>query len=122
MTKRETIAYIAGIVDGEGHIAMRVDHGKYRSPILTVTNTNKPLLDFLQSKYGGSMCALKVRSPKHNQAWSWRVSSKAAYTMIKDIRPHLIVKRAKALEVIAYYKNKKNKGLPPSKNLIAKYL
>jgi len=63
--KQTELAYIAGIVDGEGYIGISADHRK-RNPDrpgwrlrVAVTNTDEWLMHYLNSSIGGGVIRLK---------------------------------------------------------------
>lgn len=94
-----TLAYAAGMVDGEGHIGINVcrqrGEGNMRHILrVTVTNTHRPLLDWLKERFGGTVIEdhKKVVGPKL-RVWTWHSRSLAAYEFLRAIRPYVIVKR-----------------------------
>jgi hypothetical protein len=98
-------AYVAGIIDGEGCLSWwttpRHDHSY---PRLSVGNTNRNLTDWLQMVFGGCV-GYQPRREKTNQSplWEWKLSSEAAvYAILAKCIPYLIIKRDKALELMAH--------------------
>lgn len=123
-----TSAYIAGFLDGEGNITIlrRNQYNGYRSYGLHVGFTNldvRPLLA-IQDVYGGHLFEKKRKSTKHRQAFELRVCQKAAVEkLLKEVLPHLLIKREQAelgiaflklgkvkMEVIGMYRNSSVKG------------
>jgi hypothetical protein len=77
----EMLAYIAGIIDGEGTITLVRYSGKYKDQKSTsvkyrvyvcVSNTDRILVDFLRINCGGIVATLK-KKPGCKQAWQWRI-------------------------------------------------
>lgn len=86
-----TLAYMAGIVDGEGNIGVR-SNGKYINPILQVTNTRKELLDWIEERFGGCVYANKERRPGRKLLWSWQVWGRSAQALLSLLLPFLVLK------------------------------
>lgn len=101
-------AYAAGLVDGEGciHLARRGGkQGQYAVPhqngqhtiVVYLNNTAKPMIDFLQSLWGGYVNIVPANEEKNSRAqWHWGVSANKALRFLDDIFPFLIVKRRQA--------------------------
>jgi hypothetical protein len=93
MSKETDIAYLAGIVDGEGSITLNSNTSRsvnaFRAPCVTVTNTDRGLLEFLQEELGGSIRVQKKYKEHHKQAWVWSVRFDAALRAIEVLRPYL---------------------------------
>ena len=67
-------AYVAGFFDGEGHISIRSrakqsKRSQHHQILAGITNTNKDLLDWIQSVFGGSIHPKRRYSKNHSQAW-----------------------------------------------------
>lgn len=101
------ISYFAGLVDGEGCIRLHPSNkGKYRKyyPRLQVSNTYKPLLDMLVSQYGGAIHGPKrspIRDCPTKDCWDWRITGDKARQLLNDLLPFLIIKKQKAIQVLA---------------------
>ena len=83
-------AYIAGLIDGEGTITLtRHKKNEFRSPVVSMVNTDKELLAYIRGHYGGSMCSQKTYKSHHKQAWTWNVSGNRALALLRDVMPFL---------------------------------
>ena len=83
-------AYISGLIDGEGTITLtRHKKNEFRSPAVSMVNTDKELLVYIQGHYGGSICSQKTYKSHHKQSWTWSISSNRALTLLRDIMPFL---------------------------------
>lgn len=94
-------AYAAGFIDGDGHIAIywNTKRGKrYPRLIVEAYNYDLKILEWLQSKFGGSIYANHSSSPK---AHVWR-PTKPVIDFIKGIEPYLISKKSQANLAIEY--------------------
>ena len=89
-------AYAAGILDGEGCIMARPNHGNY---FITVHNTNQEVLDYLQSVF--RIGVVKERTDKGPlsklPAYIWQIyGAYPCYDFLKALMPYLIIKRETA--------------------------
>ena len=89
-------AYLAGILDGEGSIIM-YKRRDVVAVMLTVSNTAKKLLDWIADKTGvGAVCAQYQETEKRKATWFWRCNADAAESVLRQIRPYLVLKSAQA--------------------------
>lgn len=97
-------AYIAGIIDGEGSIAIRRDKGSGTSwyyPCLAIVNTDKNLMSWLHSKLHFSRTHLRKRG-KSRQCYLGILSAYRVYSLLKQLLPFLIVKKERAEHTIGF--------------------
>lgn len=93
----ETDAYLAGIIDGEGIIMIRVmdsnsHRGKQYLPLISITNCEEKLIDWLVENYEGSKVFVESRNPKHRDRWYWSCGAYLTRKVVKRIEKHAIVK------------------------------
>lgn len=88
------IAYLAGILDGEGSIGIKPPPPSSPSHQLSVqiANTNRELLSWIQSFWGGCINKEVRRSPHHKQVWKLQIGGKKAGLMLRAIRPYIRIK------------------------------
>lgn len=86
-------AYIAGIIDGEGHIEPKFQR-------IQVSNTDKNMLNWLKKKLGGTICKKKGNGKKHKPAWIWTLTTNSTRGLLLAIMPYLIVKKKDAQNLI----------------------
>lgn len=88
--------YIAGFFDGEGCVTIMFS-GKTRQAQLriTITNTDKNVLDEIQKEVGGRVYPVRGKTiPTHwKQGYHLDLSTDTAYKLLKRIEPFVIVKR-----------------------------
>ena len=87
--------YVAGFFDGEGCIrVLGGDKTGYVGIHLFITNTYKPILELLKTKYGGSVLLRTIATDKHKTCYQWRLSSKSEIMgFILDVIDHSIEKK-----------------------------
>lgn len=89
--QRSEAAYVAGIVDGEGTITLTKTHrGENRRPIVSISSTERPLLEYVQLVIGAGRITNKRRSRAHHSAsFTFVISSRNALTLLLQIAPYL---------------------------------
>ncbi len=96
-------AYIAGILDGEGYLAVtRRKFPENRSGYayritVEVVSTDKPLLDWLKRTTGiGSVICKRKASGNWKQAWRWTCWSQQSVALLKQVKKYLLLKGKQA--------------------------
>jgi hypothetical protein len=101
------LAYLAGIVDGEGSISA----GSYsassigtrqHTTYLSVTNTDKSLIDWLVFHFGSKAHPFTSKQLSKNSrkpAWRWQVSGDRLLHICEEILPYIVAKK-KQVEIM----------------------
>ena len=100
-------AYIAGIIDGEGTIALTRRHkNENRQLEISVANTEMPLLDYLLNTIGtGRITRKKTYSDKHTPSATYIVSNRQALSLLEQISAYLLTyKKYRAQLVLSHYR------------------
>ena len=88
------VAYLAGIVDGEGTVQFQSDGiGRSRSFVIEVRMTDRGIIEMLHQAFGGSFISLKRANVNWQDQWRWRVKNRIARQTYKILEPHLRLKR-----------------------------
>ncbi len=91
------IAYLAGIIDGEGCILIHrsINDKGYIGYTLEVgvRNTDGRLIDWLKNNYGGTVKVSSRGNSKHKTCYDWRLFNQKAISLLLLILPYLIVKK-----------------------------
>lgn len=99
--KRTDLAYVAGIIDGEGCIDVnrrnRPSH-KYPDTSLrvTVVSTDQWLCQMLRFSFGGAVRERIVDKLHQLPQWDWRIERGKASEFLKLILPYLHLKKPQA--------------------------
>ena len=109
MTKRESLAYAAGIVDGEGYVGITKRHPKkMNNPKYTVRlsidMTNKKPLLFLQKLFNisNSKFGIGKRYRKnHKPIFTLNLENDSAVILCKALLPFLLVKKMQVKTITA---------------------
>ena len=112
-------AYAAGIIDGEGSVMII----QRRTPTISVTNSSKPIIDYLHNYYGGLVKVQTKYKEHHKQCWIWTLRGDKVITFLRQVVPHMLetnkVERSKI--IINEWKNKTPRnGKYSSQQLIEK--
>jgi hypothetical protein len=104
------LAYIAGIIDGEGCITIKRSKRKYRNnkigyePCIGIKMTDLAPLELIQKYFGGNLNPVKVgerNKPTYNLSLTWHMAENLA----KNILPYLRVKQIQAKIIIEFFTN-----------------
>lgn len=104
-----SIAYLAGLVDGEGSVLLEKTRSGFRRPALSVASTCLPILDWVKSKFGGCVPSSRKRDPRYRSekiAHSWHLANDSAILLMKRILPHMHEPRkiARIQHILTHYK------------------
>jgi hypothetical protein len=91
----ETLAYMAGIIDGEGTVTVS---GRGQAQI-SVANTSNKLAGWMESKGFGLR---KTRNIKGRPYWNMVLGGYSIIEPLKKLLPYLVIKRQQAELVIEY--------------------
>lgn len=103
MTK-EQLYWVAGIIEGEGTI---YKHLKHKNWIVAVTSTDMDVLERLVLLTERGAIYRHWRSPKHKEAFNWRIGAQAEVKdLLKQIEPLMCSRRReKVLTALEDLKN-----------------
>lgn len=111
MNPREKLAYLAGIVDGEGSIILwksDIDpkkRGQFNLRI-NVSTTDKCLMDWLYENFAGTIYEVNAPSRRAKPHWKkqyiWNVSRPTILQFLKDIHPFLVIKKERCEVAIKF--------------------
>lgn len=98
----EVLAYIAGMLDGEGCISIKRQcyahsyYGPYFSLTVRIANTNPFVIEFIQEHIGGSLYFYENHTKQHKTMYEVSWCSLKAQEVLKLLLPFLIVKKEPA--------------------------
>lgn len=108
---REEIAYVAGVVDGDGCITLTPIKRNYKTfymPHFHIVNTNLKMIKFCQKIIGGRILTFKDK--RHNRKLRYRLYSHNISEIIKiltKILPYLVTKKERAEVLLKFCKYRK---------------
>lgn len=97
------LAYLAGIVDGEGSISMlrlNPKRGSWRI-VLQVGVCDRILVEWIEAQFGGhTLYEIQAKKENHRDYHHWRAYGHTARYVLPLIEPYLLIKRQRALWAI----------------------
>ena len=99
------LAYMAGIIDGEGSIYIGnfssnpLTGSKYYQTNIEVTNSDKPLMDWIVATFGGRINTYTLKQlPKNSRRihYRWIATGERVTHLVEVLLPYLIVKKPQA--------------------------
>jgi hypothetical protein len=111
MNQREKLAYLAGIIDGEGSIMLwksNIDpkrRGQFNLRV-NVSSTDKCLMEWLFNNFGGHFYEMNAPSRKAKPHWKqqyiWEVSRPHMLNFLKSIYDFLVIKKERCKIAIEF--------------------
>lgn len=110
------LAYLAGIVDGEGHFNIhktragnqRCTNTRFQAEVIIV-NSSYALMEWLIETFGSSICARKKDKAHYKQTWRWRIGANNAAELCRWLLPYLIIKKQQAELLIEFIDDRPEK-------------
>lgn len=95
-------AYIAGLVDGEGTISLSRRHrDDERQLVLSISNTERPVLDFVLKTVGaGKITRKRTYSEQHSPGLTYAINNRQALDLLHQIAPYLRTHKARRAKLV----------------------
>lgn len=90
------LAYVAGLVDGEGSIWSSYPKTGMRPLALVVSMIHRPTIEWLHGKCGGYVSPRRSNAANARQAWVWHLHGIRSGSLLKRIIPFMVTKREEA--------------------------
>lgn len=98
------VAYLAGIIDGEGCITIgKTTKGRYSGGtridwrlILDITNNDRTLMQWLEDTFGHIVETSYRRRSNRSNSYGWTASGRQCQELLEIVLPFLKVKKAQA--------------------------
>ena len=101
--KRVTLAYVAGVIDGEGCIGLYCPQSTHSTQLqVKVSLTNKELVYWFYSTFGGGFRYEPARNERSKPSYRWLVGGNQALKFLKQVHPYLRLKKPQAEIAIAF--------------------
>lgn len=119
ITQNEKIAYLSGIIDGEGSISIELQKSgvalrkiNYYAVRLVIVNTSLPLLQWIESNFGGKITK-RAKIVNRRTCYQWALHSFNAAQLLTLCLPFLIEKKERAQILIRFMAIKSGHYLSP---------
>jgi len=95
-------AYLAGLVDADGTVTLCRKHkNKNRIAVVSISNTDRDLLEFVKAVIGGGIITSKrTTSPKHTPSFTYAIYNRQALSVLTALTPHLRTYKKQRAEFI----------------------
>ena len=95
-------AYLAGLIDGEGTIALtRLHRGQNRQLVISVSSTERSLVEWvLHSTRVGKITSKRTSSPHHAPGLTYTIANRQALALLLQVTPHLRSHKAKRARLV----------------------
>lgn len=95
-------AYLAGLIDGEGTIALtRLHRGQNRQLVLSISSTERSILAWvLQSTCVGKITSKRTTLPHHAPGLTYSVANRQALALLAQVTPYLRSYKARRARLI----------------------
>lgn len=96
----EQLAWVAGLLEGEGCFTQKTTKGSIRGSIaIACQMTDEDVLRRLHQYVGaGSLSGPYDNGPKCKPRWCFRISGESAYLLMKQLRPWMLSRRAEKID------------------------
>lgn len=85
-------AYTAGIVDGEGYIAIMQVDGRFRVRV-EVGSTSECLIEWIHQLYGGFFYMTEPKNKKWKPVYRFMIQGRKSRALLEDVLPYLKIKK-----------------------------
>jgi hypothetical protein len=111
------LAYMAGIMDGEGCIHIGCNHHPTSGLVKPyywlesmIGMTDRYICDLFHTRFGGTVRNTEKATEKWRAKWMWRISGKQAAEMLNSLLPYLRLKHKQAELALEFQKRRQRWG------------
>lgn len=104
--EKEMMAYIAGLIDGDGNIGVRVGPRGKLCPLIQLHNSVRQMPEYLHKIFGGTVAVDKPKKEGYRPIWKWMLQGKeGCFNCASKILTHLVLKHDSCLELKEFLSN-----------------
>jgi hypothetical protein len=110
------LAYVAGLIDGEGCLRIHRQSKKTTSTFTAIVQMNmsnkaRHIGEQMAATFGGALYEVKSTNPKWSDQWQWRISGDVASNFVKQIHPFLMLKQKQASLILRLHALKESQPI-----------
>lgn len=100
--EKEMMAYIAGLIDGDGSIGIRKTE-KGLKPLIQLHNSVRQMPEYLKKIFGGTVAFDKPKAEGNRIVWKWMLQGKeGCKNFIEKIMQYLVLKQDSATTMLEF--------------------
>jgi len=109
-------SYLAGFIDGEGYIALKVHKNKsngnlYYTPILKIAQTDESIICWLKESFGGWYYKREYKEDSHSKdSYYWTLTGTNLKPFLQKVCPYLKLKKKQCELVLKKIKMQETLG------------
>ena len=104
--EKEMMAYVAGLIDGDGHIGLRVGPRGKLAPLIQLHNSIRQIPIFLNALFGGTVNCDKPKKEGYRPIWKWMLQGKeGCLNFISKVEKYLVLKKDSSSELSEFLSN-----------------
>lgn len=104
--EKEIMAYVAGLIDGDGNICLRYGPRGKLCPLIQFHNSIKQSSIYLNKLFGGSIACDKPKKEKNRTIWKWMLQGEeGCLNFLNKVSKFLIMKQDSANLMIEFLTN-----------------
>lgn len=104
--EKEMMAYVAGLIDGDGSIGMKIGPRGKLTPLIQFHNSNKQSCVFLKNLFDGCVSCDKPKKNENKIIWKWTIQGEKTSKMFLDkVADFLILKKDSAHNLLEFLSN-----------------
>jgi hypothetical protein len=112
MPTKEELAWVAGFMEGEGHIGICQDVKRGHCFLqITASSISKDLLENMQRLFGGNIIQANHAGykPRYNHLFRWYTQCDKAVDVLKAIEPFIVGTKNEQIVFCYYFKENKDR-------------
>ncbi len=104
--EKEIMAYVAGLIDGDGSIGMRIGPRGKLCPLVQFHNSVKSAPIYLKTLFGGNLSSDKPKKEGYKTIWRWMLQGEqGCKNFIEKVGNLLVLKKDSAFELLEFIQN-----------------
>lgn len=107
--EKEMMAYIAGLIDGDGHIGIKIGPRGKISPLIQFHNSMKQVSIYLNKLFGGTVAFDKPKRENDRVIWKWMLQgTEGCKSFLNKVMQFLVLKKDSAIHLMEFLSNPDN--------------
>lgn len=104
--EKEIMAYVAGLIDGDGHIGIRIGPRGKLSPLIQFHNSIKQASVYLNNLFGGTVACDKPKKENNRLIWKWMLQGEdGCKNFLDKVLRFLVIKKDSGDKLLEFLKN-----------------